>query len=229
MRILAVDTTSERGSVAVVENGEILGEIRLASSIHHSERLFRSLELLFDYLDFPPAEVDLFAAASGPGSFTGLRVGLAAAKGFVAAHRKQGAGVSTLQALAWKTELCDQTIAPVVDARRGEIYAALYRRNGQELVEEQPPVVLKPGQWFSSLPRKRIVFCGDGALRYRAMIEQVPEWKTHRMSLFLATTIAELAITRHAGPLEPLYVRKSDAELARERSNEDSSDQNPKR
>ena len=127
MRVLAVDTSSERGSVCVMEGHErsecepgrakqgihepsecesdrakqvieVLGEIRIASSIQYSERLFRSIEFLFHYLPFELSGIDLFAAACGPGSFTGLRVGLAAMEGFVMAHRKPGAGVTTLPA-----------------------------------------------------------------------------------------------------------------------------------
>ena len=86
MRILAVDTSSERGSICVVDGLEVLGEVRLASSIQYSERLFRSVEFIFQHLPFQLSDVDLFAAARGPGSFTGLRVGLAAMEGFAAAH-----------------------------------------------------------------------------------------------------------------------------------------------
>src|SRR5215471_18602943 len=144
MRVLAVDTSSEHGSVCVTDNGEVLGEIRLASSVQYSERLFRSIEFLFQHLNFPLNDIDIFAAARGPGSFTGLRVGIAAMEGFVAAHQKRGAGVSTLQALAWKTGLRDVRIAPMIDARRGDIYGAVYRRTRGEdpfdtLIEEQPP------------------------------------------------------------------------------------------
>src|SRR5207302_6564780 len=101
----------------------------------------------------------VFAAARGPGSFTGLRVGIAAMEGFEAAHQKRGAGISTLEALAWKTGICDGLIAPMIDARRGDIYGAVYRRtrNGEvfdTLIEEHPPVVLKPAQWLEVLPRE---------------------------------------------------------------------------
>src|SRR5215467_1714844 len=97
MRLLAVDTSSERGSVCVLDNGEVAGEIRLSSSIQHSERVFASIEFVFRFLPFRLNDIDLFVAARGPGSFTGLRVGLAAVEGFVAAFRRDGAGVSTLE------------------------------------------------------------------------------------------------------------------------------------
>jgi tRNA threonylcarbamoyladenosine biosynthesis protein TsaB len=221
MRVLAVDTSSERGSVSVTDSGEVLGEIRLASSIQHSERLFRSIEFLFQYLPFQLQDIDVFAAARGPGSFTGLRVGIAATEGFVAAHRKTGVGVTTLEALAWRAGVCDVLVAPMIDARRGDIYGALYRRNHNNasfdtLVEEHPPVVLKPGQWLATLPRQPLIFCGDGAIRYRSLVEEEPEWRIHSMDLYLASAIAELAVTSNGGALAPLYVRKADAEIARE-------------
>jgi tRNA threonylcarbamoyladenosine biosynthesis protein TsaB len=221
MRVLAVDTSSERGSVCVAVDGDVVGEIRLASSVQYSERLFRSVEFLFEYLPFKLSDIDLFAAARGPGSFTGLRVGLAAMDAFVMAHVKRGAGVATLEALAWKTGIQDVLIASTIDARRGDIYGGLYRlRSGvapaDTLVEEQSPVVLKPAEWLSSLPRSPIVFCGDGAYKYRSLIEVEAQWKIHQMDLYLASTIAELAAMPNSGPLAPLYVRKTDAEIALE-------------
>jgi len=205
----------------VTDRGEVLAEVRLASSIQHSERLFHSIEFLFQFLPFQLQDIDIFAAARGPGSFTGLRVGIAAMQGFVAAHRQQGAGVTTLEALAWKIGIHDALVAPMIDARRGDIYGAVYRRTQTNadidtLVEEHPPVVLKPAQWLCSLPRKPLIFCGDAAIRYRSLIEEEPEWRIHWMDLYLASAIAELAATSNSGPLAPLYVRKTDAEIARE-------------
>jgi tRNA threonylcarbamoyladenosine biosynthesis protein TsaB len=221
MRVLAVDTSSERGSVCVADGREVLGEVRLASSMQHSERLFRSIEFLLEYLPFELADIDLFVAARGPGSFTGLRIGLAAMEGFVAAHGKRGAGVTTLEALAWKTGIRGVPIAPTIDARRGEVYGAVYSRPevnpaADSIVEEQPPVVLKPAEWFDSLPGGPLIFCGDGAIRYRARIEENPKWSIHPMDLYLASALAGMADTVNCGPLTPLYVRKTDAEIARE-------------
>ena len=216
MRILAVDTSSERGSVCIVDGHEVLGEIRLACSIQHSERLFRSIEFLFQYTPFGLADIDLFVAARGPGSFTGLRVGLAAMAGFVAAFGKPGAGVTTLAALAWKSGIQNLPVATVIDARRDEIYGAVYRRVGHTLIEERSAAVLQPAKWLNSLGREEMVFCGDGALRYRSAIQERAEWRIHAMDFYLASTIAELAASANGGPLEPFYVRKADAELARE-------------
>jgi tRNA threonylcarbamoyladenosine biosynthesis protein TsaB len=216
MRVLAVDTSSERGSVSVTEDGDVVGEVRLSSFMHHSERLFRSVEFLFQNLPFPLAGIDLFVAARGPGSFTGLRIGLAAMEGFAAAHGKDGAGVTTLEALAWKTAVQGPLIAPTIDARRGEVYGALYRRQADTLIEERAPVVLKPAEWLDSLPDETIIFCGDGSMRYRSAIEGRREWTVQPTDLYLASAIGELACLGRSGPIEPLYVRKTDAEIARE-------------
>jgi len=215
MRLLAVDTSSERGSVCVLDNGEVAGEVRLSSSIQHSERLFASIEFIFRFLPFKLQDVDLFVAARGPGSFTGLRVGLAATEGFVSAFGKDGAGISTLEAVAWEAGSAPSLIAATIDARRGEVYGALYRRDGQELIEAHPPVVLKPAEWFASLPRIPIVFCGDGAIRYWDSVPLSPGWELQRVDLYLARAMAEIALTLGRGPLAPLYVRKTDAEISR--------------
>jgi tRNA threonylcarbamoyladenosine biosynthesis protein TsaB len=217
MRVLAVDTSSERGSVCVLENEDVAAEVRLSSSIQHSERLFASIEFIFRFLPFKLEDIDLFVGARGPGSFTGLRVGLAAIEGFVSAFGKDGAGVSTLEALAWNCPASGSLIAPTIDARRGEVYGALYRREGEELIEAQVPVVLKPAQWFDSLPGMPIVFCGDGAMRYWDSVPVNPAWELRKADLYLARAIAEIALTPARGPLEPLYIRRTDAEIALER------------
>jgi tRNA threonylcarbamoyladenosine biosynthesis protein TsaB len=216
MRILAADTSSHHGSVCVVDGQELVGEVRLASSMQHSEHFFRAVEFLFRHISLQLNDIDLFAAARGPGSFTGLRVGLAAMNGFAAAHEKPSAGITTLEALAWKTGIEGALVVPTTDARRGEIYGAIYRRVGETLIEEQSAVVLKPAQWFASLPRQPLVFCGDAAIRYRSEIEAHGGWIVQPLDLYIASAIAELALTPNRGPLEPLYVRKTDAEIARE-------------
>ena len=216
VRILAVDTSSDRGSVCISEDAEVLGIVGLACSIQHSERLFRSIEFLMDYVSFKLPDIDVFAAARGPGSFTGLRIGLAAMQGLAWANGKTGAGVSTLEATAWRSGVTDSLIGAVLDARRGEVYASLYSRKGDALIEERAPVVASPAGWFGALPNLPIQFCGDGAWRYRALIER-PGWVIRRTDPYLAATVAELAGKSGCGPLEPLYVRRTDAEVARDR------------
>ena len=214
--------------MCIHEDGEIPGEVRLRRSVQHSDRLFRSVDFLFRYVTFGLADIDLFVAARGPGSFTGLRVGLAAMEAFAAAHGKPGAGVSTLEALAWKCGPKKQWIAPVIDARRGEVYAAIYRREDiGTLIEIQSPSVMTPERWFASLPDEEIVFCGDGVLRYPDYISR-SKWNIADVDLYLATALAELAVLPNRGPLSPLYVRRTEAEIKRERQHESVTSSNPK-
>src|SRR5256885_15863135 len=121
MRVLAVDTSSGHGSISVTERDEAVGEIHLVTSIQHSERLFHSIDFVFRYLPFQLQDIDIFAAACGPGSFTGLRVGIAAMEGFAAANCKPAVGVKTLQALAWKTGIRDIPIAAMIEIGRAHV------------------------------------------------------------------------------------------------------------
>jgi len=227
MRILAVDTSSEWGSVCLAEEGEILGEVRLRSSVQHSDRLFRSIDFLFNFAPYKLSDVDLFVAARGPGSFTGLRVGLAAMEAFSSAHQKPAAGVSTLEALAWKARLEGPMIAPTVDARRGEVYGALYAWSDGTLKEVRQAAVMAPTEWFTSLPSAPVVFCGDGAVRYRDLITR-SEWSLREIDLYLASALAEMALLPDRGPLSPLYVRRTEAEIAHERQHESLASSNTK-
>lgn len=229
MRILAVDTSSERGSICMTDHDDdkdvVLGEIRLASSAHHAEQFFRSVEFLLASVSTTLADIDMFVASRGPGSFTGLRVGLSAMEGFAAAHGQRGSGVSTIDALAWKcsreADINDgEYIAPLIDARRGEIYGGLYRRVSTQLVEQRAPAVLAPEEWLATLPDAPVHLCGDGVQRYRPLVHRLlanrPNWRICDMDLYLAVTMAHLAATTDCGPLEPLYVRKTNAETALE-------------
>ena len=211
--ILAVDTSSDCGSIAVLSAGTMLGEIHLANSIQHSERLFRSIDFLFQQIDLSLNEIDIFAAARGPGSFTGLRVGLAAMEGFAFAREKAAVGVSTLAAVAWQVKTEGTLICPILDARRSEIYSGLYRRLGEELIELRAPTVIKTAQWLSAMPAEPIAFCGSGVGLIQSWIEGHSGWEVTSVSSYLAAAVAEISVTPNREPLEPLYVRPSDAEV----------------
>lgn len=212
MNVLAVDTSSERGSVAITSDGEVLGEVRLVSSIQHSERLFRSINFLFQHVAITIEDIDVFAAARGPGSFTGLRVGLAAIEGFSFANKKPSVGVSTLAAMAWQVKESNIPLAPMLDARRGEFYCALFERQGEELVVLREPVVQKPAEWFSCVPTSRVIFCVGNSSETLFPTDHPSGWEVAAIDPYLSPTIARLALTSNREPLEPLYVRKANAE-----------------
>jgi tRNA threonylcarbamoyl adenosine modification protein YeaZ len=125
--ILSLDTSSPAGSVAILRDEMLLGVISTRAEENYSSRIFRHLEFLLSDLMLKLADFDLFAVSAGPGSFTGLRVGLAAAKGWAEVCRKPVVGVSALEAVAFQARAGSAVLVPALDARRGQIYFGVYR------------------------------------------------------------------------------------------------------
>lgn len=194
--ILAVDTTREYGSTALLRGTQVLEEFTIHAPKGFAHVLYEHLGALLDRHGVKPADIDCFAAASGPGSFTGVRVGLACIKGLAEAVGKPAVGVSNLQAIA---SLGNGPLrAPVIDARRGEIYGAVYDEAGRAVL---PEVVAPLEEWRRTLPPEAQIV---------ELAAEAP----------LAAAIARIALARllageAADPaaLDANYVRRSDAEL----------------
>jgi len=207
--ILALDTTHEFGSLALLRDGRLLEEAEMHEPAGFSRILYGQLEQLLARHAIAPAFVDCFAAASGPGSFTGVRVGLACIKGLAEALGKRAVAVSNLEALARFGTAPLRAV--VIDARRGEVYGAVYSAAG-DLVS--PEVVAPFDAWLASMPAAVTEFvCTDVTPQVAgASIVQAPR--------ALAAGIAEIAADRLArgqacdpAALDANYVRRSDAEL----------------
>lgn len=233
MLLLAVDTATPAGSLAVLSDGQLAGVISTASDEPYSSRLFRQLEILLSELQLQTQNFDLFAVAAGPGSFTGLRVGLTAVKAWAEVFSKPVIAISGLEAIAAQAQPHSENglIAPVLDARRGQIYAALFRRAAQ-LVQEEPDQVCTIEEFLAQLAQRKqneeIVFVSpapailrelltkrDGN-RLSASISDVAQ----SASPLLAPIIGKLALERAARGeftdalhLDANYIRRSDAEL----------------
>lgn len=221
MRILAVDTTTPHGSVAVLDEDRLLAEIGIASATTHSSRLLSSIDLLLESVGLDIRGIDGLAVTPGPGSFTGIRIGLSTVKAFAFASGRPVAPVSSLRAMAWKFRESPGVAAPMLDAKKGEIYAALFEVSAAGMVEIVPQGAYAPEAFLASLPVDRPVtiigdgvrVCGDGiaALGPRARISL--------RSPFIAAEVGRLgrAILAagegvSAEALEPLYYRSSQAE-----------------
>ncbi|HYP05657.1 MAG TPA: tRNA (adenosine(37)-N6)-threonylcarbamoyltransferase complex dimerization subunit type 1 TsaB [Bryobacteraceae bacterium] len=208
MRILAIDTTSEFGSLALHQDGVTLEEVPLRAPDGFSQVLFGFVDALLKRHDWALDSVDVFAAAAGPGSFTGVRVGLTAAKGLADALGAGAFAVSNLKALAEFGSTPARGV--VMDARRGEIYGAVY---DAELQVVSPEVVAPFQVWLASLgaPPREIVCPDFSAFRPSFGLDMpVREQRT------LAAAIARIA--ERTGGVDPAaldanYVRRSDAEL----------------
>jgi tRNA threonylcarbamoyladenosine biosynthesis protein TsaB len=237
--VLALDTTTRAGSVAVVEDGVIRAELAGDPSRTHGERLPSDAMAALDLASRALEEIDVLAVAAGPGSFTGLRVGIAAIQGLAMATGKKIVPVSALDALAAAgADLSReagglQAEAPVaawMDAQRGEVFAALYHADGESAIHA--PTSLSPDRTLEAWGRidgpLRFIngplrFIGDGAARYESVIRDrlgsaamiVPPPLLAGVIGRLAAARPERAVLPHA--VVPIYIRRSDAELARAR------------
>jgi tRNA threonylcarbamoyladenosine biosynthesis protein TsaB len=234
MLVLALDTTTRQGSIALTRDGALLATYVGDAAITHGERLPGDLVQVLDAHGVRVSDVDVFAVAAGPGSFTGLRIGIATMQGLALANEKPLVGVSALDAIrqAVSSALSPQPsalspgdeVAVWMDAQRGQVFSAVY--GARDVVEaalvDKPADILR--RWAHARTHPR-AFAGDGAIAYRdliraaiadaVIIEPLPP---------LAPAIA-LAAAAHVGEhgasapdaIRPIYIRRSDAELARDR------------
>jgi tRNA threonylcarbamoyladenosine biosynthesis protein TsaB len=224
MLVLALDTTTRGGSAAILRNAVVIAERVGDPERTHGERLPTELIRVLDEAGVRIDDVDLFAVAAGPGSFTGLRVGIATAQGLAMARGRRVVPVSTLDALARAGTNAHRPIAAWMDAQREEIFAALYAPDGRDVLIAAQSA--RPGDVLDAWGAAGVheaVFVGDGAVRYRDVIlSRTGEGATIVPPPPLAGLIGQIAaadpsraVLPHA--VVPIYVRKSDAELARAR------------
>jgi tRNA threonylcarbamoyladenosine biosynthesis protein TsaB len=222
MLVLAVDTTGAHGSVGIVEDGELLGLIGTREqSPRHAESLLPTIEHLLRLQALRLEQIDGFAVAVGPGSFTGLRIGIAAVEGLSFATGKPAAGVSALEATAHRFRHAEGLVVPLIEAYRGEVYGAAYRARKGSLDLEVEPSCAAAAAFLESLPETPLLVAGTALLRHRETIRaHAPEAFLADSSFFLAEEIARLGGARieggeaaALGSLTPLYVRRADAEL----------------
>ena len=215
--ILAVDATHEYGSLALARGDETVEEVLLHAPSGFAHVLFGSLNGLLERNGLKVGDIECFAAASGPGSFTGVRVGLALVKGLADALGKPAVGVSNLQALASFGSA--PLRATVLDARRGEIYGAVYNAAG---VLVSPEVVTRLDGWLGRLPPGDLEFISTDFTPYRAALAGTRfEWaRAVTAPRALAAAIARIAAAAclrgeacDPAALDANYVRRSDAEL----------------
>jgi tRNA threonylcarbamoyladenosine biosynthesis protein TsaB len=223
--ILALDTTTKGGSLAIVHDGVVRVEREGDPGVTFGQRLPGELAAVLDEAGLPIEDVDLFAVAAGPGSFTGLRVGIATVQGLAMARRKRVVAVSALEALARAATNADRPIAAWMDAQRGEVFAAWYAPDGRDLL--LPPIAAGPRQvlqmWAERPGLLPSLFIGDGAVRHRDVLREVAGDSVRVVAPPpLAGLIGQIASDNPARAdlphaIVPIYVRKSDAELARAR------------
>lgn len=222
-KILTVDTSSLTGSVALCAGERLIAESVLNVQSTHSENLLKQIDLLLADASWLLADLDLLAAVNGPGSFTGLRIGVATVKGLAQVLDLPVIGISSLQMLAMNLPLCPLPICSFMDARKKEVYTQRFRWTAEGPVASSAAQVLPPAAALQQLTGE-VALVGDGVPLYRDLIGALlaeraflPLMPTHQAR---ASQAAWLAWKAHqdshllrAEELLPVYIRPSDAEL----------------
>lgn len=230
MKILAIDSSGTVASVAVTDNGALIGEYSINNNLTHSQTLMPMVSKLLEDLALKPNDIDIFSVAIGPGSFTGLRIGISMIKGMAQALSKPVIGVSTLDGLAMNISLFNDLICPMIDARNDNVYTALYTNSGGQLRLESDYMAVHIEQLIDAIPpEKTVIFLGDGALKYNDMLKNKLQNRfilaENNLLLQRASSIAQVAYSKAiAGntetfyELKPMYLRASQAERMLEQS-----------
>jgi tRNA threonylcarbamoyladenosine biosynthesis protein TsaB len=228
MKILAADTSTMSGSLALLDGETLTAEWTLRSAQTHNRRLLKSIDSILKQANWDLHHVDAFAVTGGPGSFTGLRIGMATMKTLAWTTRKLYAAVCSLDALALPLCFSANPVCALLDARKGEVYYAIYRKDSRGgITLEAPYAAITPARLAESLLHTisgPTVLCGDGWTAYRDFLK-------HRLGdmvlepppgfhLIRASSVAELARRRFAEGRSddpktsaPLYLRPSEAEI----------------
>lgn len=224
MKILGVDTSGRTGSVAVLDGDTVLADVAVTSTQTHAKRLMSAVDVSLEMTGLTIADCDGFAVTTGPGSFTGLRIGISTIMGLGFATKKPVTGVSTLDALVHQFPSFPHLVCPVLDARKGQIYTALYEcasyMKWKGVIEG---CAVEPRQWLKQIQRL-CLFVGDGVIAYGELIRETLGSLAHFAPPYLnrvrASVVAYIGTRQIAngnivdvGRLAPYYIRKSDAEI----------------
>lgn len=224
MKVLAIETATVAGSAAILDDSKgLIGELKVDVRIAHAERLTASIDWILKASCLSINDMDAFAVSIGPGSFTGLRIGLSTIKGFSYATGKPVVPVPTLDAFASTIPFCHFQICPMLDARKNEVYTALYRWDGNTCIKIMPETAISPAELLKGI-KEPTVFTGEGVVKYKHIIQDTLGGNAlfapaSRMTPS-ASSVAEraLEIIKQGEPadpagLTPFYVRKSEAEV----------------
>ncbi len=227
MRILGIDTTGQTASAALIEDDKLIAEFTLNYKLTHSQTIMPMIAEIIERSETDKASIDCIACAAGPGSFTGLRIGAATAKGFAFALDKPLVAVPTLDALAYNMFETNKVICPIMDARRNQVYAAFYMwENGKMLrltdhMAESIDRIIEVAEMLE----QEVIFLGDGVPVHKAKLEQnenflfAPAHCNMQRAASVAALgriLAEEGLAKSGDEFELIYLRKSQAERERE-------------
>lgn len=220
MLVLAIDTTAVAASAALVDDNGIIAVFNVNNKLTHSQKLLPMIDSVLSQSGYSIEDVDLFAVSAGPGSFTGVRIGISAIKGLAFAHDVPCVSVSSLEALAYMNKNCGAIMCPVMDARRDEYYNALFNSDFERVSEDRAISASELEEQLSKLDR--VILNGDGAEKFYAWLDgRLPNvYLAGEVTMLQnAGAIALCAIKRYKSgegvssfELAPFYLRKPQAE-----------------
>lgn len=223
MRLLAIDTATPICGVAIAYHGSVKAAVSLNTGQTHTRTIMDTIMSTLRFCGIDLQQIDGFAVTQGPGSFTGLRIGISTVKGLAMAMDKPMTGVSTLEALASQAHTANELICPMIDARRAEVYWTLFRRQNGQLVSLVPEQVGPAEQAVEQIDAA-CCFIGNGAVAYRQILEPLVntpgQWVSDDESRLSPAAVARIGWRlfqsgRSVDPalFTPVYLRKSDAEI----------------
>ncbi len=224
MKVLGIDTSTSCGSVGLIEDEETVSEYLLNIPVTHSERLLGAIDVVLREARRRIEEVEGWVIALGPGSFTGLRIGISTVKGLAFATGKPVAGVSTLDVLASQIAPTSYLICPILDARKKEVYAGFYRYRGEASPTRQSEYQAISPESLVSQIKEQTIFIGDGVRTYGdflrnrlgslAILPSSPFHVSHgSMTARLGMNLLKKGEHLNLSAFSPLYIRPSEAEI----------------
>ncbi len=221
MKLLALSTAEQGSSLAIIDGDRLVCDEYWDAKQTHSKRLLTMVEQMIEKRSgLALADIDAFIAAKGPGSFTGLRIGISVIKGLAYATQKPAMGASSLDGIAFRFLHANMPVCAMMDAKRNEVYTALYSFENGRLVSKSKEVVGNPEKMLANIDEPT-VFVGSGSKAYQSLIEKIDHSviaSSFQDSVSAVALVQSLALdskTRNFSnhPLAPVYLRKSDAEL----------------
>jgi len=223
MKILAVDTATTSCSAAIVDDGLVSAELITVNNQTHSKHLMNMIDTVCGMTGVKISDMDGFAVTIGPGSFTGLRIGISTVKGLAWSLNKPVVGVSSLDALAWQCAPGKYLVCALLDARKHEVYCCRYRYQDGDIKKEGTEQVVAPGEAIGGI-REPCLFVGNGAVMYKEEIATKLGALAHfgggNQDNLRASSVAGVSLSRFiqqkthdVALLVPQYIRKSDAEF----------------
>jgi tRNA threonylcarbamoyladenosine biosynthesis protein TsaB len=223
MNLLAIDTATEICGVALVEDGKVTGELILDGGTTHTRTVMQAVQALLSVHNRKPSDIDCLGVTRGPGSFTGLRIGISTVKGLAVAMGRPLVSVSSLEVIAHQAPAGTPLVCSVLDARRQEVYWSLYRRFGDKWTAEGVEHVGRADDIAAHIDDE-CTFIGNGVPLYRDVIEghlrQPGVFVAGRNNAIRPSVLARLCWCQYkkgkgnaVGTFAPVYLRKSDAEL----------------